>query len=65
MFDDVIVPLVMTSANILPILRNFVPEYLHAKFGGTWNANKGKTEGRCNLHCAPSSLYFTKIPQPE
>ena len=35
----------MTSAKLLSILRDFVPEYHHAKFGGNWTTNKGKTEG--------------------
>ena len=52
----------MTSAKLLPILRDFFPEYYHAKFGGTWTTSKGKTENRNNV---PSSLYFTKIPQAE
>ena len=29
---------------LLLILRHFVPEYHHAKFGGNWTTNKGKTE---------------------
>ena len=36
--------IVMTSEKLL-ILRDFVPEYHHAKFGGNWTTNKGKTEG--------------------
>ena len=38
----------MTSAKLLSILRDFTPEYHHAKFGGNWITNKGK-----------QSLYFT------
>ena len=33
----------MTSSKLLSILRDFVPDYHHAKFGGNWATNKGKT----------------------
>ena len=33
----------MTSANFLWFLRDFVPEYHHAKFGCNWTTNKGET----------------------
>ena len=36
--------LVMTSANFLRILRDFVPEYHHAKFCCNWTTNKEETE---------------------
>ena len=26
-------------------MRDFVPEYHHANFGGNWTTNKGETEG--------------------
>ena len=48
----------MTSAKFLWLLRDFVPEYHHAKFGCNWTTNKGETEG-------PPSLYGSKRPQPE
>ena len=35
----------MTSANFLRLLRDFVPEYQHPKFGSNWTTNKGETEG--------------------
>ena len=35
--------LVMTSANFLWLLRDFVPEYHHANFGCNWTTNKGET----------------------
>ena len=34
--------LVMTSANFLWLLRDFVQEYHHAKFGCNWTTNKGE-----------------------
>ena len=34
----------MTSAKFLRLLRDFVPEYHHAKFGGDWATNKGETD---------------------
>ena len=35
----------MTSLSILLLLllRDFVPKYHHAKFGGNWTTNKGET----------------------
>ena len=35
----------MTSAKFLWHLRDFVPEYHHAKFGCNWTTNKGEIEG--------------------
>ena len=35
----------MTSAKCLWLLRDFVPEYHHAKLGCNWTTNKGETEG--------------------
>ena len=35
----------MTSAKFLWLLRDFVLEYHHAKFGCNWKTNKGETEG--------------------
>ena len=32
-------------SNILWVLRDFVPECCHAKFGGNWTTNKGEAEG--------------------
>ena len=31
------------SAKFLWLLRDFVPEYYHAKFGCNWTTNKGET----------------------
>ena len=36
--------MVMMAAKFLWLLRNFVPEYYHAKFGGNWKTNKGEAE---------------------
>ena len=35
----------MTSAKIFWFLRDFVPEYYHAKYDCNWTSNKGETEG--------------------
>ena len=43
------------------LLRDFFPEYHHAKFGCIWTTNKGETEGAQYT----LSLYGSKIPQPE
>ena len=32
---------------VLRLLRDFVSEYHHAKFGCNWTTNKGETEGAC------------------
>ena len=48
----------MTSAKLLPILRDFVPECHHARFGGNWTINKGKTEG----HNVPPAYILPKYP---
>ena len=37
--------MVMTSANFLWLLRDFVQEYHNAMFGGDWTASKGEIEG--------------------
>ena len=50
-------------SKFLWFLRDFVPEYHHAKFGCNWTTNKGETEGRG--HNVPLSLYGSKRPQPE
>ena len=49
----------MTSANFLWLLRDFVPEYYYAKFGINWTTNKEKQRRHI------SSLYDAKIPQPQ
>ena len=50
--------LLMTSAKRLRLLRDFIPEYHHAKFGCNWITNKGETEG-----CAPlQPIWFQKTP---
>ena len=36
-------------SKILWLLRDFVPEYHHAKFGCNWTTNKGETEGGHNV----------------
>ena len=54
--------LVMTSAKCLWLLRDFVPNYHHAKFGCNWTTNKGETEGQ---FAPPPSLYGSRRPQPE
>ena len=54
----------MTSAKFLWLLRDFVPEQHHAKFGCNWTTNKGETEGGGGAMCPPS-LYGSKRPQPE
>ena len=51
--------LVITSAKFLWLLRDFVPEYHHAKFCCNWTTNKGETEG---AQCAPQPIWFQKIP---
>ena len=32
-------------SKIFMALGDFVPQYYHAKFGGNWTTNKGKTGG--------------------
>ena len=55
--DDVIMDLCLLH------LRDFVPYYHHAKFGGNWTTNKGETEG---TQSPPPQAYINnKIPQPE
>ena len=49
----------MTSAKSLLILRDFAPEYHHAKTGGNWTTNKVKTEG---AQCAPPAYILPKYP---
>ena len=49
--DDVI--------KFLWLLRDFVPEYHHAKFGCNWTTNKGETEG--GTMC-PQPIWFQKTP---
>ena len=50
----------MTSSKLLSILRDFVSEYKHAKFGGNWTTNKEERRGHKG-----ASLYGSKRPQPE
>ena len=45
------------------LLRDFAPEYHHAKFGCNWKTNKLETEG--GTMCPPPSLYGSKRPKPE
>ena len=51
--------MVTTSAKLLLILRDFVPECHLAKFGGNWITNKGKTEGGT---LCPSAYILPKYP---
>ena len=44
-------------------LKDVMPYYYHAKFGGDLTTNKGETE-RGGTMCPPW-LYGSKIPQPE
>ena len=47
----------MTSSKLLSILKDFVPEYHHAKFGGNWITNKGKT-----AYMVPLPAYMVPLP---
>ena len=49
----------MTSAKFLRLLRDFVPEYHHAKFDCNWTTNKGETEG---AQCAPPAYMVPEDP---
>ena len=57
--------LMKTPAKFLWLLRDFVPEYHHAKLGCNWATNKGKTEGG-GTYMVPKDpslnrvKYFTK-----
>ena len=44
---------------VLRLLRDFVSEYHHAKFGCNWTTNKGETEGAC----APPPLPAYMVPK--
>ena len=50
----------MTSANFLWLLRDFLLEYHHAKFGCNWTTNKGETEG--GTMCPPQPIWLQKTP---
>ena len=52
----------MTSATFLWILRDFVPEYHHAKFGCNWTTNKGETEGGGH-NVPPQPIWLQKTPE--
>ena len=52
----------MTSAKFLWLLRDFVAEYHHAKFGCNWTTNKGETEGGGEAQCAPPAYMVPKDP---
>ena len=52
----------MTSANFLWLLRDFVPEYHHAKFGCNWTTNKGETEGGGGGGTMPNAYMIPKDP---
>ena len=47
------------SAKFLWLLRDFVPEYHHTKFGCNWTTKKWETEGGGG-HNVPPSLYGSK-----
>ena len=49
----------MTSAKFLWLLRDFVPEYQHAKFGCNWTTIKEKQGG---AQCAPPAYMVPKDP---
>ena len=53
--------IMMTSAKLLSILRDFVPEYHHAKFGGSWPQIKEKQRGAplCPL---PQPIFYQNTP---
>ena len=44
------------------LLRGFVPEYHHAKFGCNWITNKGETEGGGGHIVPPKPIWFQKTP---
>ena len=48
-------------SNFLWLLRDFVPEYHHAKFGCNWTTNKGETEGG-TMYPLPQPIWFQKTP---
>ena len=51
----------MTSAKCSWRLRDFVPEYHHAKFGCNWTTNKEETEG-INCTMCPPAYMVPKYP---
>ena len=51
--------LVMTSAKFLRLLRDFVLEYHHAKFGSNWTTIKEKQRGALY---SPQLIWFQKTP---
>ena len=53
--------IVMTSANFLKLLRDFVSEYHHAKFGCNQTTNKGETEGH-NVPPPSQPILFQDTP---
>ena len=46
----------MTSAKFLWLLRDFVSEYHHAKFGCNWTTNKGETAGGGGIVPPPAGM---------
>ena len=54
----------MTSAKFLCFLRDFVPEYNHAKFGCNWTTNKGETEGGHNVQYHISFRTYMVLKDP-
>ena len=46
----------MMSAKFLWVLRDFVPEYHHAKFGCNWTTNKRETEVGHNVPSPPACM---------
>ena len=56
--------IVMTSAKFSWILRDFVPEYHHVKFGGNWIANKRETAYILFILLYFILFIFYMCPQP-
>ena len=54
--------IVTTSANLLPILRDFVPEYHHANFGGNWTTKKEKQRGAQYAPPPPAPIFYQNNP---
>ena len=61
LLDDVILTSAMTLLNFIDFERYF-PEYHHAKFGGNWTTNKGKTEGDIVPPHPPPAYLVPKDP---
>ena len=53
---DVYLPHSDEVSKLLLLLRDFVQEYHHAKFGGNWTTNKGETKG--GTMCISQSIFY-------